>query len=85
MAGLADEWEGSREVRANLRAGNGSIFLAAAGEEVPGCTVKGAERNVDALLPLLLKISDGTGNVAMPHIPQLEQELPGGHLASRFF
>lgn len=77
LAGLADAWEGAKELRARVRAGSTSIFMAVPGEEVPGCTVKGAERNVDALLPLLGIISDGEGNVAMPHIAQLEHELLG--------
>lgn len=75
LAGLAEEWESTREIRDRIRVSN-ALFLDTIGGQALQVNIRGAEKHEDVLTPLLKRIVTN-GHVGMCSIPDLEVECLG--------
>ena len=77
LSGLAEEWESALEIRNHVR-DQGSLFLSTIDGKQLEVNIKGAEKHVEVLTPLLKRMVNGTDeSVGMVSVPLLEIELPG--------
>ena len=72
LAGVAEEWEVVREVRAQLAA-TGSVLFPDPGKAEPSETVTGVAANHMVLMPVFKRLYTN-GQVGMVSIPQLEDQ-----------
>lgn len=78
LIGLAEQWEGNKEVRERLRK-TGTVFVWPDDPNlVLRPTIKSAEMNLPVLLPLLGRLASQDGKMRMFLIARLQASLLGG-------
>ena len=80
LSGCASAWDDDRSLRQQLRT-KGSIFSPLPGQDKVEPSVDAAALNVDALLPVVKRLTgDDLGDqIGMVTIPSIETEFPVSH------